>query len=116
LPQAEEVFDRWEKTKSCQVPKSIRSPPMEHKAHPNKSWAQFQPAGREKKHPQSRIAMRPKLARSCWFDTMMGNSLRKIGRDRQGKQCKEVCFWLVLSMGFPQQEHPAGCQIFTVIH
>jgi hypothetical protein len=54
--------------------------------------------------PRARITMRPELARSGWLDTMMGKSLRKIGRDRQGKQHKEVCFWLVLSRGFP----PAG--------
>jgi hypothetical protein len=54
--------------------------------------------------PRARITLRPELARSSWLDTMMGMSLRKIGRDRQGEQCKEVCFWLVLSRGFP----PAG--------
>jgi hypothetical protein len=41
---------------------------------------------------------------SCLFDIMTGKSLRKIGRDRQGEQCKEICFWLVLSREFP----PAG--------
>jgi hypothetical protein len=35
--------------------------------------------------------MRPKLTRSSWLDIMTGKSLRKIGRDRQGKQRKEVC-------------------------
>jgi hypothetical protein len=60
--------------------------------------------------PRARITLRPELARSSWLDTMMGKSLRKIGRDRQGKQCKDVFFWLVLSRGFPQQKHPAGCQ------
>jgi hypothetical protein len=54
--------------------------------------------------PRAGIALRPELARSGWLDTMMGKSLRKTGRDRQGKQHKEVCFWLVLSRGFP----PAG--------
>jgi hypothetical protein len=52
--------------------------------------------------------VRPELVRSGWLDIMMGKSLRKIGRARQGEQHKEVCFWLVLSRGFPQQEHPAG--------
>jgi hypothetical protein len=32
---------------------------------------------------------------------MTGKSLRKIGRDREGKQHKEVCFWLVFSWGLP---------------
>jgi hypothetical protein len=41
--------------------------------------------------PRAGIALRPELARSSWLDTMTGKSLRKIGRDRQGKQCKEVC-------------------------
>jgi hypothetical protein len=62
--------------------------------------------GGSKSTPRARITMRPKLAGSCWFDTMMGKSLRKTGtkRERQVKQHKEVCFWLVLSGGFP----PAG--------
>jgi hypothetical protein len=54
--------------------------------------------------PRARISMRPELARSGWLDTMMGKSLRKIRRDRQAEQCKEVCLWLVLSRGVP----PAG--------
>jgi hypothetical protein len=54
-----------------------------------------------KSTPRARITMRLKLARSCSFDYMMGKSLRKIGRDRQCKQRKEVYFWLVLSRGFP---------------
>jgi hypothetical protein len=54
--------------------------------------------------PKARIAMRPELAKSGWLDTMTGKSLRKIGRDSQGEQHKEVCFWLFLSRGFP----PAG--------
>jgi hypothetical protein len=41
--------------------------------------------------PRVRIALRPELARHGWLDTMTEKSLRKIGRDRQGKQCKEVC-------------------------
>jgi hypothetical protein len=38
--------------------------------------------------PRARIALRPGLARSIWLETMMGKSLRKIGRDRQREQCK----------------------------
>jgi hypothetical protein len=49
----------------------------------------------------ARIAMRSKLARRGWLDTMMRKSLRKTGRDRQEEQCEEVCFWLVLSRRFP---------------
>jgi hypothetical protein len=41
--------------------------------------------------PRAKIALRPELARSGWLDTMKAKSLRKIGRDRQGKQHKEVC-------------------------
>jgi hypothetical protein len=37
------------------------------------------------------IALRPELAQSGWLDTLMGKSLRKIGRDRQGEQLKDVC-------------------------
>jgi hypothetical protein len=36
--------------------------------------------------------MRPELARSGWFNTMTGKSLRKIGRDRHGKQCKKSAY------------------------
>jgi hypothetical protein len=70
--------------------------------------------GGSKSPTRAGITVRPKLARSCWSNTMMGNSLRETGRDRQGEQQKEVCIWLVLSRGFPQQEHPAGCQTLTV--
>jgi hypothetical protein len=31
------------------------------------------------------IALRPELARSGWLDAMTGKSLRKIGREKQGK-------------------------------
>jgi hypothetical protein len=54
--------------------------------------------------PRAGITFRPELARSGWLDTMMGKSLRKIGRDKQGEQHKEVCFWLILIREFP----PAG--------
>jgi hypothetical protein len=62
--------------------------------------------GGSREHPQSQTRMRPKLAGSCWSDTVMGKSFRKTGteRERQGEQHREVCFWLVLSRGFP----PAG--------
>jgi hypothetical protein len=33
--------------------------------------------------------MRPELARSGWFNTMTGKSLRKTGRD---KQCKKSAY------------------------
>jgi hypothetical protein len=67
---------------------------------------------RGKSTPRARINVRPKLARSCWFDTMMGKSLRKTGteRERQGEQSKDMCFWLILSRGFP----PAGHWTLTV--
>jgi hypothetical protein len=42
--------------------------------------------------PRAGITVRPELARSDRLDTMMGKSLRKIGRDRQREQHKEVCF------------------------
>jgi hypothetical protein len=55
--------------------------------------------------PRARITLRPELVMRNWLDTMMRKSLRKIGKDRQGKQRKEVClhekeevqerFWLV---------------------
>jgi hypothetical protein len=41
--------------------------------------------------PRARIAVRPELSRSGWLNTITGKSLRKIGRDRQHEQCKEVC-------------------------
>jgi hypothetical protein len=42
--------------------------------------------------PRAGIALRPELARSGWLDTMIGNSLRKIGRDRQPEQCKKSAY------------------------
>jgi hypothetical protein len=39
--------------------------------------------GGSKSMPRPRIAMRPKLARSFWFDTMMGTSLRETGTQRE---------------------------------
>jgi hypothetical protein len=48
--------------------------------------------------------MKPKLARSCWFDAMTRKSLRKTGMGVGRKQHRKVCFWLFLSRSFP----PAG--------
>jgi hypothetical protein len=42
--------------------------------------------------PRDRIALRPELARSSWLETMTGKSLRKIGRDKQGKQRKKSAY------------------------
>jgi hypothetical protein len=50
------------------------------------------PQGGSMSSPRARITLRPELARSSWLDTMMGKSLKKIGRHRQREQCKEVCF------------------------
>jgi hypothetical protein len=36
--------------------------------------------------------MRPELARSGWFNTMKGKSLRKTRRDRHGKQYKKSVY------------------------
>jgi hypothetical protein len=72
-------------------------------------WLGLGPQGGSKITPRAKIAMRPKLAWSCWFDTMKGKSIRKTGTE-MGEQRKEVCFWLVLSRGFPQQENPPGHQ------
>jgi hypothetical protein len=36
--------------------------------------------------------MRPELARSGWFNTMTEKSLRNIGRDKHGKQCKKSVY------------------------
>jgi hypothetical protein len=41
--------------------------------------------------PRAGIASRPGLARRGWLNSMMGKSLRKIGRDRHGKHHKDVC-------------------------
>jgi hypothetical protein len=62
--------------------------------------------------------MKPKLARSCWFDTMTGKSLRKTGTERErerdkGEQHREVCFWPVLSRRFPPAGVSAGPQRLT---
>jgi hypothetical protein len=47
------------------------------------------PQGGSKSTPRAGIAMRPKLARSCWSDTMMGNSLRKTGTERETGQAAQ---------------------------
>jgi hypothetical protein len=41
------------------------------------------PQGGSKSTPRARITIRPYLARNCWFDTMMGKSLGKIGTERE---------------------------------
>jgi hypothetical protein len=41
--------------------------------------------------PRSETTMRPELARNGWHGTMMGKSLRKIGRDGQHEQREEFC-------------------------
>jgi predicted acetyltransferase len=38
------------------------------------------------------IALRPELARSGLLNSMMGKSLRKIGRDSQPEQCKKSAY------------------------
>jgi hypothetical protein len=58
----------------------------------NKSRAWSQPTGREHELHRAGINVRPELERSGWFNTMMGKSLRKIGRDRHGKQCKKSVY------------------------
>jgi hypothetical protein len=50
------------------------------------------PQGGSKSTPRTRITIRLNLARSSWFDTMTGKSLRKKGTERQGKKYNEVCF------------------------
>jgi hypothetical protein len=42
--------------------------------------------------PRAGIALRPELARSGWHGTMMGKSLRKIGRERQCEQLKKSAY------------------------
>jgi hypothetical protein len=80
--------------------------PLQHSIRHTQINPRFglRPQGGRTKHPRARIAIRPKLARSCWFDTMMGKSLMKTGTEREMEQHREVCFWLVLSRRFP----PAG--------
>jgi hypothetical protein len=51
-----------------------------------------QPTGREYELHRAGITMRPELARSGWFNTVMEKSLRKIGRDRHGKQHKKSAY------------------------
>jgi hypothetical protein len=50
------------------------------------------PQGGSLSSPRAGITGRPELARSGWLDTIMGKSLRKIGRDRQGKQLKKSAY------------------------
>jgi hypothetical protein len=70
----------------------IRTPPKQHEAYLNKPQAWSHSAGREHELPRAGISMRPELARSGWLDTMMGKSLRKIGRDRQHEQHKKPAY------------------------
>jgi hypothetical protein len=42
---------------------------------------------------RARISLRPELARSAWFNTMTGKSLRKIGRDRQMSSARSLLTW-----------------------
>jgi hypothetical protein len=42
--------------------------------------------------PRAGITLKPELARSGWFNTMMGKSLRKIGRDKQSEQLKKSAY------------------------
>jgi predicted acetyltransferase len=42
--------------------------------------------------PRAGIALRPELARSGLLNSMMGKSLRKIGRDSQPEQCKKSAY------------------------
>jgi hypothetical protein len=58
----------------------------------NKLGAWSQPTGREHEVPRARIAMRPELARSGLFNSMMGKFLRKIGRGRQCEQHKKSAY------------------------
>jgi hypothetical protein len=58
----------------------------------NKPRVWSQPTGREHELPRAGITTRPELARSGWFNIMTGKSLRKIGRDRHGKQCKRSVY------------------------
>jgi hypothetical protein len=50
------------------------------------------PQGGSMSSPTAGIALRPELARSGWFNTMMGKSLRKTGRDKQHEQCKKSAY------------------------
>jgi hypothetical protein len=56
----------------------------------NKPWAWSQPKGREHELLQSWNSLEANVGKK-WLDTMMGKSLRKIGRDRWHEQRKEVC-------------------------
>jgi hypothetical protein len=64
--------------------------------------------------PRAGIAVRPKLTRSCWSDTIVGKSLKKTERERERERerwgerererlgvHREICFQLVFTRGFP---------------
>jgi hypothetical protein len=82
LSLAEGVFDRWEKTKKIiryQNQSTLFQCSISHtQINPGLSLG---PQGGSKSIPRTRIAMRPKLAGSCWFDAMTGKSLKKIGTE-----------------------------------
>jgi hypothetical protein len=92
------------KEKNGQVPKPNRSPQRSIRRTQINPRLSLGSQGGSKSTPRARITMKPKLARSCWFDTTTGKSLRNRNRERQGEQHREVCFWLVLRRDFP----PAG--------
>jgi hypothetical protein len=48
------------------------------------------PQGGSKSTPRARIALRPKLARSYSFDTMMGKALRNIATEPDRASCARM--------------------------
>jgi hypothetical protein len=77
--QQKGVFDRWEKIKKivrCHNQSGLLQRSIRY-THINPGLGLSLQEG-SKSTPRGRIAMGPKLARSCWFDTMTGKSLRKI--------------------------------------
>jgi hypothetical protein len=90
-----------------QVQKPNRPPPMKHKAYLNQSRAQSRLTGREQRAPPEPES----LQGQSWLGAVgPTHHNRKVPqedqeqRERQGERHREVCFWLVLSRGFP----PAG--------
>jgi hypothetical protein len=55
--------------------------------------------------PRARISMRPKLARSCWSNTMTGKSLRKTGTEgeRQRSGIGKSAFGLSSAGAYPSR-------------
>jgi hypothetical protein len=64
---------------------------MLHEAYWNKPWAWSQPTGREHELSQSWNHLEARVGKE-WLDTMMGKSLRKIGRNKQGEQSKKSAY------------------------